>query len=93
MSNIINSQNYNINNIYTQSAVSMGKKSPAFVEAPNHLPKYSIDDVLNERDEFRHQIFENQRETLKKKQSKLPKIAFLLTVFTGTLLLSLKKGK
>lgn len=87
MSNIINSQNIQINN-----TVSSGRKNTAtnYTEAPQSLPKYSISDVLREQDEFRHSVLQSQN--LSKSDGHLNILAPIIAI-TGLIVLALTHKK
>ena len=94
MSDIINSYSTNINHPAAVMPVTMGKNKQYYIEAPQSLPRYSIDSVLKERDEFRKEVTLNQINELYpvKKPFSLKKIGFILAAIGGFLLLS-SKGK
>lgn len=92
MSNILNSQNTNINNAIPARKIGGENKQTRYIEAPQSLPKYSIDKVLEEKDEFRKNIKLAQYEELyKKKSNGLLKIGVILAAVTGFFLLKGKK--
>jgi len=93
MSNLINSTNININNEIAAKKLHFGNKESFFVEAPQSLPKYSIDKVLQEKDDFRKQIILQQNETWNKQNKRriLPKIGIILAAAAGFFILKKKK--
>lgn len=91
MSNMINSQNTNINNVIPARKIDGNIEFKRFVEAPQSLPKYSIDKILNEKDEFRRNLRINEYEKQNKKKSGLLKLGVILAAITGFFLLKGKK--
>lgn len=92
MSNILNSQNVNINNPIPAKKIGEENKQSRYIEAPQSLPKYSIDKVLQEKDEFRKNIKQNQYEQLyKKKNNGILKIGVILVAIAGFFILKGKK--
>ena len=88
MSNIINSQNLNINNISKVSQYSFGKQYGIYDEFEVvTLPKFSFDKVLQEKDEFRHQINEEISKQRKKESRKPNKAKLVIAALTGAILL------
>ena len=93
MSNIINSPNINNTNPITAkniSETSVPARNIGVVEAPQQLPKYSINKVLQEKDEFRKNVLYSNYQSAKKK-SILPKIGVILAAVFGFLILKRKK--
>lgn len=93
MSNILNSQNMNINNTIAARKISGNTNSTNNILAPASLPKYSIDKVLQEQDEFRRNIRTAQNEQLYKTNKKHPliKLGVILAAVGGFFLLKGKK--
>ncbi len=79
MSNIINSQIINSNNVIPAQDITMGKKSDNYIVAPDSLPKCTASSIERNCDEFRKQVTQNQIETMLKKQRKIsPKFGVFL---------------
>ena len=94
MTNIINSQNLNINNNISAQNISMGRKNDDFVKAPDYLPTYTADSLLKEKDEFRKQITSNQYMSLiPKAKKKHTKLKIFFAALAGLAILALKKKK
>lgn len=93
MSNILNSQNMNINNTIAAKKISNNTNYTSNIMAPASLPKYSIDKVLQEQDEFRRNIRTAQNEQLYKTNKKHPllKLGVILAAVGGMFLLKGKK--
>lgn len=72
MSNNINSQLANNTNnlaVKTQDMSFAAKVKSRYVEAPQSLPKFSITQSLNERDEFRKNVIQTNYKTKQRKNS------------------------
>ena len=83
MSTNINSQltnNTNVLNTQNNNTSFAAKAISRYVEAPQHLPKFSITQSLNERDEFRQNVIKTNYQTNKRKKS-FGK--FLTTIIVG----------
>ncbi|HIS89222.1 TPA: hypothetical protein IAA87_07350 [Candidatus Avigastranaerophilus faecigallinarum] len=92
MPNIIISQNKSCNNEYEKSKRKITPNFGRYIEAPKSLPKYSIDKVLEEKDEFRRTITKNQNENLyKKKNNNFFKLGMILAAVGGFFLIKNKK--
>lgn len=93
MSYILNSQNMNINNTIAARKISNNSNTGNGIIAPSSLPKYSIDKVLQEQDEFRRNIRTAQNAQLypTKKKHPLIKLAVVLAAVSGAFLLKGKK--
>lgn len=92
MSNILSTQNTNVNNEIPARKLEAKSNFGRYIEAPQSLPKYSIDKVLQEKDEFRRNIVQTQNETLyKKKSNGLLKLGIMLATVGGFFLLKGKK--
>ncbi len=93
MSNLINSPNINISNEIAAKKLHSGHKESFFIEAPQSLPKYSINKVLQEKDDFRKEIILQHNETWNKKNKRkiLPKIGIILAAAAGLFILKKKK--
>ena len=93
MSDLINSTNMNINSEIAAKKLSKNDERPAFIEAPKSLPKYSINGVLQEKDDFRKNIIMQQNPDLfsEKKKSILPKIGVMVAAAAGFLIFKKKK--
>ena len=92
MPNIIISQNKSCNNEYEKSKRKITPNFGRYIEAPKSLPKYSIDKVLEEKDEFRRTITKNQSENLyKKKNNNFFKLGMILAAVGGFFLIKNKK--
>ena len=77
MSYNINSQMVSNNNVLQSNIAGTNfsaKEISRFVEAPEYLPKFSITQSLNERDEFRKNVIKTNYQTKERK-----KISKLLT--------------
>jgi hypothetical protein len=73
---------------------SFGKNNENEMYAPVSLPKFSFDKVLEEKDEFRHQIKEELKEKIKKEERKPDKTKIIIAALTGIILLLFgKKAK
>lgn len=93
MSNILNTQNTNVNNEIPARKLEAKSNFGRYIEAPQSLPKYSIDKVLQEKDEFRRNIIQTQNETLyKKKSNGLFKLGIILAAVGSFFLLKGKKS-
>ena len=93
MSNILNTQNTNVNNEIPARKLGGKSNFSRYIEAPQSLPKYSIDKVLQEKDEFRRNIIQTQNETLyKKKSNRLLKLGIILAAVGSFFLLKGKKS-
>ena len=69
MSNIINTQNFNSNNpVFMRNNAE--ENISRFSQAPVSIPKYSINDVLKERDEFRKTVTKKHYENVQKEETK-----------------------
>lgn len=96
MSNIINSQmNINNNSIVAKNLTdsSVQQRKIGVISAPESLPKYSINKVLQEKDEFRKTtISQNyiKSENSKKRKSNLLKLGFILSAVAGFFILKRK---
>jgi len=70
MTNTINSQNQNIDNILAARKLSkkdQSKRAAIYVEAPQYLPKYSITQKMEEQDTFRKAVLDkNYKQNYKK---------------------------
>ena len=81
MSYNINSQMVSNNNVLQPNFASTNfsaKEISRFVEAPEYLPKFSITQSLNERDEFRKNVIKtNYQAKERKKISKLLTFALI----------------
>ncbi len=93
MSYILNSQNMNINNTIAARKIGNNSSAENTILAPSSLPKYSIDKVLQEQDEFRRNIRTAQNAQLYPQKKKHPfiKLAIVLTAVGSALLLKGKK--
>lgn len=89
MSNIINSQNPYINNT---TAYGRKNNTALYTQAPASLPKFSIDNFLNEKDEFRKNVLKNQKQYLSKPESNFKLFASVLAI-TGLIILALTHKK
>lgn len=94
MSNILSTQNTNVNNEIPARKLEAKSNFGKYIEAPQSLPKYSIDKVLQEKDEFRRNIVQTQNETLYKKKSNngLLKLGIVLAAVGSFFLLKGKKS-
>ncbi len=92
MSNLLITQNANTDNQIAASKIGSNTQKGRYIEAPQYLPKYSIDKVLREKDEFRRNITQQQNEKLyKKKNNFLLKLGVILAAVGGFFLLKGKK--
>ncbi len=89
MTNIINSQDIRLNN-----TIHYGKKSQPseYIQAPQSLPKYSLNDVLNEKDEFRKNVLRQQKQTHSKPKFNFKRFASV-SALTGLIIFLLTKKK
>lgn len=91
MSDILSSLNINTNNASTAQIGKIPfKKSENYITAPDSLPKYSIDKVLSERDEFRRNVKKETKTANKVKESALPKIVSIAIAAIASILLMKK---
>ena len=94
MTNIINSHNLNINNTTKSFKNSFGKQNIYDEFDVVTLPKFSIDKVLQEKDEFRHQIKTELHNKQEKEKMKPGKTGIIIAALTGIILLLFgRKGK
>ena len=92
MSNLLITQKTNTDNKIAASKIGSSTQKSRDVEAPQYLPKYSIDKVLREKDEFRRNITQQQNEKLyKKKNNFLLKLGVIFAAVGGFFLLKGKK--
>ncbi len=91
MSNLLIPQNSNINNEIAASKLFSKSSTGRYIEAPQSLPKYSIDKALQEKDDFRRTIIQEQNKGLyKKKNNPFLKIGLILAAVGGFLLFKKK---
>ena len=91
MSDILNSLNMNTNNTSTAQIGEIPfKKGANYITAPDSLPKYSIDKVLSERDEFRRNVQKETNTANKVKENALPKIVSIAIAAIASILLMKK---
>ncbi len=94
MSNILNSQNSNINHEIASTKIGKNNSTSRYVEAPQSLPRYSIHKILQEKDEFRKNITNKQNKELnKKKDNNFSKLGFIIATISAFFLLRGKKIK
>lgn len=87
MTNIINSHNVNINNVMNANQLYFGKNTDNEVYAPVSLPKFSIDKLLQEKDEFRQQVKDDLHYQMKKESRKPSKTKIIIAALAGLILL------
>ncbi len=92
MANIINSLTLNTNNTSKNAVEKFNsfKKNSQVITAPDSLPKYSIDKILSQQDEYRRGIKQLTNKQ-KNKDNFLPKIVSVVIAGTISLLLMRKK--
>lgn len=91
MSNLLNSQISSNTNPIPARKISQDKASRC-VQAPQSIYTYSIDKVLNEKDEFRKNVELSQYNQLyAKKRSTFPKLCVILAALTAYFTIKCKK--
>lgn len=92
VSNIINTQNTAGSNPAALNLFNKNKSQPAYIMAPNSLPKYSLNKALKQEDEFRKTVV-NESTILNKQNKKSGSKKFLVAgaVLLTALCMKLKK--
>jgi len=89
INNIINSQNQSSNN---PAALNLFKKEKSrFIEAPQSLPKYSVNAELRKQDEFRKEIKAQMAQQYNKKKPSAKVLFVALTAAIAAAVLNFKK--
>lgn len=89
MSNLLNSQITNNNNPIPARKLSQEKVS-RYIQAPQNVPQYSINEILQEKDEFRRNVSLAQYQQQNRKKSSFLKICAALTAITAYFIIKCK---
>ncbi len=92
MTNLLNSQITNNYNVVPARRISSENNRSRCIEAPKTLPKYSIEDSLKQKEEFRKSVIQQQNiESFTNKKKSPAKVIIVLAAIAGFFLLKGKK--
>jgi hypothetical protein len=91
MTNLLNTQISANNNPIGAKKLKNAQNSSGYIEAPQTMYRYSINQELKEKDEFRKQIVQQNYKSYHKKDNTMAKMTFILAAIAGFFALTTKK--